>query len=83
MPWFSKENFACAILYIIYWFLYDSGGGAFASSQCPHPREFANFIKKMLMPGGNPGGGGGDGHRWNWLMHNLRRRLLQEQVFNW
>ena len=25
----------------------------------PHPREFAIQGKKMLMPGGQPGGGGG------------------------
>ena len=29
-----------------------------------HPRK-----KKMLMPGGQPGGGGWAGPRWNWLMH--------------
>ena len=27
----------------------------------PHPREFAIQDKKMLMPGGQPGGGGGLG----------------------
>ena len=27
----------------------------------PHPREFAIQGKKMLMPGGQPGGGGGVG----------------------
>ena len=32
--------------HIIYWLLYDPGAGAFASSQCPHPGEFANFIKE-------------------------------------
>ena len=44
-------------------FLDDPGGGAFAFDGliCPHPREFAIFKKKMLMPGGWPGGGG-DGH---------------------
>ena len=62
MPWFSKENFACAILYIIYWFLYDPGGGAFTSSQCPHPGEFANFIKKNANARGvAPEGGGAMG----------------------
>jgi len=41
----------------------DPGGGAFALFLCPHPgafrqlmfphpREFAHFLKKMLMPGG-------------------------------
>ena len=31
----------------------------------PHPREFAlsSKAKKMLMPGGQPGGGGGEGRR--------------------
>ena len=31
----------------------------------PHPREFAIQGKKMLMPGGQPRGGGGAGRRWN------------------
>ena len=35
----------------------------------PHPREFAIQVKKMLMPGGQPGWVGA-GRRWNWLMHN-------------
>ena len=42
-------------IHIIYWLLYDPGDREFASSQCSHPGEFANFIKKMLMPGGNRG----------------------------
>ena len=42
------------------------GSGAFAWFPHPHPGE---FTKEMLMPGGQPGGGGGDGHCWNWLMH--------------
>jgi len=25
---------------------------AFRQLMCPHPGEFANFFKKMLMPGG-------------------------------
>ena len=33
----------------------------------PHPREFAIQGKKMLMAGGQPGGGAG--RRWNWLVH--------------
>ena len=33
----------------------------------PHPGEFANFLKEMLMLGG---GGGEGGHCWNRLMHN-------------
>ena len=32
--------------HIIYWLLYDPGGGGFASSHCPHPGEFANLILK-------------------------------------
>ena len=35
------------------------GGGAFALFFHPHPREFATKTKKVLMPGGQPGGGGG------------------------
>jgi len=34
--------------------------GAFRQHMCPHPGEFAHFLKKkMLMPGGQPGRGGG------------------------
>ena len=36
-----------------------------------HPQEFAIQGKKMLMPGGQPGGE--DGRRWNWLMYNVRK----------
>ena len=46
---------------IIYGLLYNPGGGAFSSSQFPHPGAFANFITKN----DNGPGGGGDGHRWN------------------
>ena len=35
--------------------------GAFALFFRPHPREFAIQGKKMLMPGGQPGGGRGLG----------------------
>ena len=35
----------------------------------PHPGEFPiQGKKKMLMPGGQPGGEGA-GRSWNWLMH--------------
>ena len=47
--------------------LFWSYPGAFDGLICPHPREFAILKKKMLMPGGWPWG---DGHWWNWLMHN-------------
>ena len=58
--------------------------GAFALFFRPHPGEFDSSrvstpgnlpskAKKMLMPGGHPGGGGA-GRCWNWLMHN---RLIQ------
>ena len=35
--------------------------GAFALLFGPHPQEFAIQGKKMLMPGGQPGGEGGGG----------------------
>ena len=31
--------------------------GAFRQLMCPQPRGFAHSFKKMLMPGGWPGGG--------------------------
>ena len=48
----------------------DPGGGAFGLFLRSHPGEFAHFFKEMLMPGISPGGGG-DGHCWNLLMHNV------------
>ena len=37
----------------------------------PHPWEFAIQGKKNVNARGSArGGGGGAGHRWNWLMHN-------------
>ena len=41
----QRELYMCKF-HIIFGLLYDPGGGAFASSQCPHPGEFANFILK-------------------------------------
>ena len=38
--------------------LFWSHPGAFDGLTCPHPRDFAIFLRKMLMPGGWPGGGG-------------------------
>ena len=42
--------------------------GGFASSRVPTPGNLPSKAKKMLIPGGQPGGGG-PGRRWNWLMH--------------
>ena len=51
--------------HIIYWLLYDPGGGTFASSHFPHRGEFANFIKKKYkFPGVSPGGMGTGGIDW-------------------
>ena len=33
--------------------------GALRQLMCSHPGEFAHLLKKMLMPGISPGGGGG------------------------
>ena len=50
----------------------------------PHPWEFAIQGKKMLMPGGQPGGGGGEraGRSWNWLMHYLRAEFISKSLFS-
>ena len=40
--------------------------GGFASSKVPTPGNLPSKAKKMLIPAGQPGGGGGvPGHRWN------------------
>ena len=42
--------------------------GGFDSSRVPTPGNLPSKAKKMLMPGGQPGGGwggGGVGYRWN------------------
>ena len=39
--------------------------GAFDSSRVPTPGNLPFKAKKMLMTGGQPGGGGGAGRRWN------------------
>ena len=31
----------------------------------PHPGNLPSKANKMLIPGGQPGGGGGPGRRWN------------------
>ena len=49
--------------------------GGFDSSRVPSPGNLPSKAKKMLKPGGQlggePRGGGGDGHSWNWLMHYM------------
>ena len=50
----------------------------------PHRREFAIHRKKMLMPGGQPGGWGGGGRSWNWLMYNwLLEKLFVLFIQDW
>ena len=34
---------------------------------------------QMLIPRGQPGGGGGAGRRWNWLMHKSHKSLQKIQ----
>ena len=48
--------------------------GGFDSSSVPTTGNFPSKAKKMLMPGGKPGRGGGRaGCSWNWLMHNRNK----------
>ena len=42
--------------------------GGFDSSRVPTPGNLLTKAKKMLMPGGQPGGMAG--RSWNWLLHN-------------
>ena len=51
---------------------------AFRQVMCPHPREFSYFFKKMLMPGGWPGG---HGHCWNPEENILRARTVLSPRF--
>ena len=44
--------------------------GGFDNSRVPTPGNLPSKAKKMLMPGGQPRGGGA-GRRWNWLMHKV------------
>jgi len=39
--------------------------GGFDSLRVPTPGNLSSRAKKMLMPGGNSGEGGGAGRRWN------------------
>ena len=41
------------------------GRGAFDQRKGPRGGKFDQKNKKCQMPGGQPGGGGGDGHPWN------------------
>ena len=43
--------------------------GGFDSSRVPTPGNLPSKAKKLLIPGDQPGRGGGAGRRWNWLMH--------------
>ena len=48
------------VLYIVFCLAIEINKQCYSLRQlmCPHPREFAHFFKKMLMPGGWPGKGG-------------------------
>ena len=54
--------------------------GGFASSRVPSPGNLPSKAKKILIPGGQPGGGG-PGRRWNWLMHKNNREIIRENAF--
>ena len=43
--------------------------GGIDSSRVPTPRNLPPKAKKMLTLEGQPRGGGGGEHSWNWLMH--------------
>ena len=53
--------------------LISSPPGGIWQLKSPHPLEFVIQGKKMLMPRGQPGRGGG-GCSWNWLMHNFLKK---------
>ena len=52
MSWFSKYNFAWAIFTLFTSSYTIAGARHLLAYSVPHPGEFANFIKKMLMPEG-------------------------------
>ena len=53
-----------------------TGGGAFALFFHPHPGYLPPKTKKVLMPGGYPGGGGG------WAQLELTDALFENQMIN-
>ena len=55
--------------------------GGFDSSRVPTPGNLPSKVKKMLMPGGQPVGGG-DGRRWNWLMHYGGKKMKRKREWS-
>ena len=64
--------------------LFSSPPRGFDSSRIPTPGNLPSKAKKMLMPGGQPGKGGGAGGRWNWwcIMHRNVKYKNVQQSFN-
>ena len=56
-------------------FFFGSNPGHLTDFFIPSPGNFAIFLKKMLMPGGWPGGGGG------WALLELTDALQSNFIF--
>ena len=53
--------------------------GAFDSLSAPAPENLPSIRKKSQIPRGQPPGGwGGAGRSWNWLMHNEQNFGLEK-----
>ena len=63
----SMKNVAVLTEDGVFALFFRSHPGGFDSSRVPTPGNLSSRAKKMLMPGGHPGrGGGGEaGRRWN------------------
>ena len=60
--------------------------GSVANARPPGSATFANAQPRDWqggqMPRSGPGGGGGTGRRWNWLMHYLRKPKISLSILN-
>ena len=61
----SMKNFAVLTEDGAFAFFFRPHPGGFNTSRVPNPGNLPSKAKKMLMPGGHPGGGGEARRSWN------------------
>ena len=72
---FLKRHYSTVLVVVLtednaFALLFRPHPGAFDSSKVPTPGKLPSKAKNILMPGDEPGGGGGEaGRSWNWLVH--------------